>query len=67
MTDELVQLLDSVPIVHRLMELLEERGWRGGTKLERIVYPSGYPTLAIALAGPREVSRRCQRPPFGGP
>jgi DNA-binding transcriptional MerR regulator len=41
MTDELVELLDSVfldsmPIAHRLMELLEERGWRGWTKLERI-------------------------------
>jgi acetyl esterase/lipase len=34
MTDELADLLDSVfldsmPIAHRLMELLEERGWRG--------------------------------------
>jgi hypothetical protein len=41
MTDELAELLDSVfldsmPIAHRLMELLEERGWRGWTKLERI-------------------------------
>lgn len=41
MTDELVELLDSVfldsvPIARRLMELLEERGWRGWTKLERI-------------------------------
>ena len=41
MTDELAGLLDSVfldsmPIAHRLMELLEERGWRGWTKLERI-------------------------------
>jgi DNA-binding transcriptional MerR regulator len=41
MTDELAKLLDSVfldstPIAHRLMELLEERGWRGWTKLERI-------------------------------
>ena len=40
MTDELVQLLDSVfldsmPIARRLMGLLEERGWRGWTKLER--------------------------------
>ena len=44
MTDELAELLDSVflesmPIAHRLMELLEERGWRGWTKLERI-YPA---------------------------
>jgi DNA-binding transcriptional MerR regulator len=41
MTDELAELLDSVfldsmPIAHRLMELLEESGWRGWTKLERI-------------------------------
>ena len=41
MTDELAALLDSVfldsmPIARRLMELLEERGWRGWTKLERI-------------------------------
>jgi hypothetical protein len=40
-TDELAELLDSVfldsvPIARRLMELLEERGWRGWTKLERI-------------------------------
>ncbi len=40
-TDELAELLDSVfldsvPIAHRLMKLLEERGWRGWTKLERI-------------------------------
>jgi DNA-binding transcriptional MerR regulator len=42
MSEELVELLDSVfldsmPIARRLMELLEERGWRGWTKLERIV------------------------------
>lgn len=41
MSDELVELLesvfvDAVPIAHRLMELLKERGWRGWTKLERI-------------------------------
>jgi DNA-binding transcriptional MerR regulator len=41
MPDELAQLLDSVflnsvPIARRLLELLEERGWRGWTKLERI-------------------------------
>ncbi len=41
MTDELVQLLDSVfldsmPVARRLMELLEERGWRGWTRLERV-------------------------------
>jgi DNA-binding transcriptional MerR regulator len=41
MTDELADLLDSVfldsmPIARRLMELLEERGWRGWTKLERV-------------------------------
>jgi len=41
MTDELAELLDSVfldsmPIAPRLMELLEEGGWRGWTKLERI-------------------------------
>jgi hypothetical protein len=41
MTDELVDLLDSVfldsmPIARRLMELLEERGWRGWTRLERM-------------------------------
>jgi DNA-binding transcriptional MerR regulator len=40
MSDDLVELLDSVfldsmPIAHRLMELLEERGWRGWTRLER--------------------------------
>ncbi len=41
LSDELVQLLDSVfldsvPIARRLMELLEARGWRGWTRLERI-------------------------------
>jgi DNA-binding transcriptional MerR regulator len=41
MPDELAELLDSVflasvPIARRLLELLEERGWRGWTKLERI-------------------------------
>ena len=41
MTDELAELLDSVfldsvPISHRLLQRLEERGWRGWTKLERI-------------------------------
>ncbi|MBL7498938.1 MerR family transcriptional regulator [Frankia sp. CNm7] len=41
MPDELARLLDSVfldsmPIARRLLELLEERGWRGWTKLERI-------------------------------
>jgi DNA-binding transcriptional MerR regulator len=41
MSDELAQLLDSVfldsvPIAHRLLTALEERGWRGWTKLERI-------------------------------
>ncbi len=41
MSDELVELLDSVfldsvPIALRLMERLEARGWRGWTKLERI-------------------------------
>jgi len=40
-TDELAELLDSVfldsvPIARRLMELLEKRGWRGWTNLERI-------------------------------
>lgn len=40
-TDELAVLLDSVfvdsmPVAGRLLELLEERGWRGWTKLERI-------------------------------
>jgi hypothetical protein len=44
MTDDLVELLDSVfldsvPIARRLMERLEERGWRGWTKFERI-YPT---------------------------
>ena len=39
--DELVELLDSVfvnavPCARRLLRLLEERGWRGWTKLERI-------------------------------
>jgi hypothetical protein len=41
MSDELAALLDSVflssvPIAPRLLELLEERGWRGWTKFERI-------------------------------
>lgn len=40
--DELVELLDSMflalmPIAPRFMELLEERGWRGWTKLERLM------------------------------
>ncbi|CAI7978482.1 Transcriptional regulator, MerR family [Frankia sp. Hr75.2] len=41
MPDELAQLLDSVfldsvPTARRLLERLEERGWRGWTKFERI-------------------------------
>ena len=41
MPDELAELLDavfleSVPIAPRLIERLEERGWRGWTKMERI-------------------------------
>jgi len=41
MPDELAELLDSVfldsvPIARRLIERLEERGWRGWTKFERI-------------------------------
>jgi DNA-binding transcriptional MerR regulator len=41
MTDELVELLDSVfldsmPVARRLMGMLEERGWRGWTRTERI-------------------------------
>jgi hypothetical protein len=28
--------LDQVPIVRRILELLEERGWRGWSRLERI-------------------------------
>lgn len=39
--DDLVDLLDSVfleslPVGHRLLELLEERGWKGWTRLERV-------------------------------
>jgi hypothetical protein len=41
MTDELAELLDSVflnsvPAAPRLLKQMEERGWRGWTKLERI-------------------------------
>jgi len=44
MSDELAELLDATfleatPIAGRLLELLEERGWRGWTKLERIEPP----------------------------
>ena len=43
--DELVALLDevfvnAVPVARRLLRLLEERGWTGWTKLERIRTPS---------------------------
>jgi DNA-binding transcriptional MerR regulator len=43
--DELFTLLDevfvnAVPIARRLLRLLEERGWRGWTRLERIGPPS---------------------------
>jgi DNA-binding transcriptional MerR regulator len=43
--DELVALLDevfvnAVPFARRLLRLLEERGWRGWTQLERIGPPS---------------------------
>jgi DNA-binding transcriptional MerR regulator len=43
--DELVALLDevfmnAVPVAPRLLRLLEERGWTGWTKLERIEPPS---------------------------
>jgi hypothetical protein len=42
--DDLVELLDSmfldaVPIAPRLMRLLEERGWTGWTRLERMAPP----------------------------
>ena len=41
MSDDLVELLDgvffsAVPIAYQLRELLEERGWRGWTRFERI-------------------------------
>lgn len=44
MSDELAELLDTVflestPIAGRLLELLEQRGWRGWTKLERAAPP----------------------------
>jgi DNA-binding transcriptional MerR regulator len=44
--DELVELLDSVfldavPVAARLLRLLEERGWTGWTRLERIDPPTG--------------------------
>ena len=43
--DELVALLDevfvkAVPVARRLLRLLEDRGWTGWTKLERIRLPS---------------------------
>ncbi len=43
--DQLVSLLDevfvnAVPAARRLMRLLEERGWRGWTQLERLGAPS---------------------------
>jgi hypothetical protein len=43
--DDLVALLDevfvnAVPVARRLLRLLEERGWTGWTKLERIRTPS---------------------------
>ncbi len=43
--DELVALLDevfikAVPVARKLLRLLEERGWRGWTQLERISLPS---------------------------
>lgn len=43
--DELVALLDevfvnAVPFARRLLRLLEERGWRGWTQLERITPPA---------------------------
>jgi DNA-binding transcriptional MerR regulator len=45
LNDELVTLLDevfidTVPYARRLLRLLEERGWRGWTQLERIDPPS---------------------------
>lgn len=44
LADELVALLDevfvdAVPIARRLLHLLEERGWKGWTRLERISPP----------------------------
>ena len=43
--DELAELLDevfvnAVPVARTLLRLLEERGWTGWTKLERISPPS---------------------------
>lgn len=45
-TDDLAELLDSVflnsvPIARQLLRHLEERGWRGWTKIERIDRPAG--------------------------
>jgi hypothetical protein len=45
LNDELAALLDevfidTVPYARRLLRLLEERGWRGWTQLERIDPPS---------------------------
>lgn len=47
--DELVGLLDdvfvtAVPVARRLLHLLEERGWTGWTRLERIDRPSSGPS-----------------------
>lgn len=60
--DELVALLDevfvnAVPVARRLLHLLEERGWTGWTKLERIPPPSEPgPTPRRRRGGPGSLS-----------
>jgi hypothetical protein len=58
MPDELAELLDSVflesvPIARRLLERLEERGWRGWTKFERI-HEGGMGGIGANLAIPEQ-------------
>lgn len=53
--DELVALLDevflnSVPVAATLLALLEQRGWAGWTKLERVARPSSDATSAAESA-----------------
>jgi DNA-binding transcriptional MerR regulator len=61
--DELVALLDevfvnAVPVARRLLRLLEERGWTGWTKLERIDPRSSHEAGAAEVARPGIRGRR---------
>lgn len=68
--DQLVALLDevfvtTVPCARRLLRLLEERGWRGWTQLERIDPPRGHRDDECRPDAPRSAGSTPVRPGSG--